>query len=479
VPLTKSQLIALSALALFLLLALARLSYPGLYFDELHFVNAALGDLDGSFVEKKLFGIPIFLVPYIGALKAWLYAPIFYVFPVNAWSVRLPMILLGALGLWFFFRLVERIAGLRAAGMAIFLLVLNPAFVWAVRVDFGPVAIEFFLQVLGTWLFFTGAGPVALGAVFLLGLFNRVTFAWWMGGFCLAGLISFPKEKRRILLALLPAALFALVWAMLFPRDAGSAFGAFSLREHWHVAGDSIGGLIDGSMFYRHALGEPFVDSFLSILWAGAFIFCLLRMRKDAKAHRHAVFFLGQMGFTLVAILLTPRAISYWHFFHLLPWLILLLAWGLSKNGRGGAVVFALLLLQQAVAQIYYLKKTNEIPMKAAWSPAIYELMDYCRQDNRTCASVEWGTHTQILGAVRDAKRAWPFYLRPELAPGTSYIMYAYDRQPGAREFRENFLRKVREAKATLKLERTIDQDGRPIFELYQLEPRPFGNKDK
>ena len=73
--------IALST-ALFLLANGVGLSDPGLQYDELLFVNAALGDTHPyhGFIYNEALGIPTMLMAYIGALKAWLYAPIFSIF---------------------------------------------------------------------------------------------------------------------------------------------------------------------------------------------------------------------------------------------------------------------------------------------------------------------------------------------------------------------------------------------------------------
>ena len=92
--------ITLSA-ALFLLANGAGLSDPGLQYDELLFVNAVLGDSYPyhGFIYSAPLGIPTMLMPYIGALKAWLYTPIFSVFGVTVDSIRLPALLLAALAL--------------------------------------------------------------------------------------------------------------------------------------------------------------------------------------------------------------------------------------------------------------------------------------------------------------------------------------------------------------------------------------------
>jgi hypothetical protein len=61
----------------FALLAGRHIAIPGLYCDEVLFVNAATRGTSHSFVSRRIFGVPVMLMSYIGALKAYLYFPIF------------------------------------------------------------------------------------------------------------------------------------------------------------------------------------------------------------------------------------------------------------------------------------------------------------------------------------------------------------------------------------------------------------------
>ena len=65
---------------------------PGLQYDEVLFVNAATGEAtNGLFVAKRILGIPVMLMGYVGALKAYLYYPVFRLFGVSAATVRWPL----------------------------------------------------------------------------------------------------------------------------------------------------------------------------------------------------------------------------------------------------------------------------------------------------------------------------------------------------------------------------------------------------
>jgi hypothetical protein len=71
-------LFLMGVVGFFFTTSMLRLSRPGCQYDELLFGNAALGVVDPhSFLHRTVVGVPVLLMPYIGALKAYLYYPIF------------------------------------------------------------------------------------------------------------------------------------------------------------------------------------------------------------------------------------------------------------------------------------------------------------------------------------------------------------------------------------------------------------------
>src|SRR3984885_12216626 len=86
------------AVAFFVTVASLWLDRPGLYMDETNFVDAALG---GHFphqiyVYQRLGGVPLLIIPYIGTVKAAIYAPIFALWGVSVSTVRIPAIVISA-----------------------------------------------------------------------------------------------------------------------------------------------------------------------------------------------------------------------------------------------------------------------------------------------------------------------------------------------------------------------------------------------
>jgi len=99
--------LAIAAAFVFVLVASHRIALPGLYMDEVDFVNAARGGPDNSMIYMRLGSVPLLIMPYLGALKAWLYAPIFWLFGVSALTIRLPAILIAGVTLLIFFSAPE------------------------------------------------------------------------------------------------------------------------------------------------------------------------------------------------------------------------------------------------------------------------------------------------------------------------------------------------------------------------------------
>ena len=94
----------LGLLLAFTAFATYQIHSPGLYMDEMDFVAAATGKRP----YRSWLGIPLMVFPYIGALKAWIYTPIFALFGVSAVSIRLPVVLISCGTLALGYTLVRR-----------------------------------------------------------------------------------------------------------------------------------------------------------------------------------------------------------------------------------------------------------------------------------------------------------------------------------------------------------------------------------
>jgi hypothetical protein len=192
--------------------------FPGLQYDELLFVNAAtnggIGLPADHFVKARVLGVPVLLMDYIGALKAWLFAPLFSIFGISKITVRVPMVLISALSIGVSTHLVKRFAGNGAALFTFALLTSEPAYSLMARNDWGPVAIAGLLRVttLGGLLLYLETGRarfliVLIGAL-NLGVFNKLDFVVFSAPLVIAGLLLFRRRwvslwgTQRLLLGL-------------------------------------------------------------------------------------------------------------------------------------------------------------------------------------------------------------------------------------------------------------------------------------
>jgi hypothetical protein len=221
VPNLNTRFKAFYASALFLALGCALIPFAGVQNDEALFGNPLY-----LFNAKELSiivfhqHVPLMVMSYVGTLKTWIYSVIFHFVGVSVWTVRLPMVLAGALTVLIFYRFTARAAGPAAALIAAFLLATDPSFLLTNTFDWGPVAIGHLLLVTACFFLLRfqqrkyQMHDLALGFFFLgLGLWNKALMLWAIAGLAGAVLLVFRKEvlflawisgKRQVGQAVLP-----------------------------------------------------------------------------------------------------------------------------------------------------------------------------------------------------------------------------------------------------------------------------------
>jgi 4-amino-4-deoxy-L-arabinose transferase-like glycosyltransferase len=211
--------LAIAACMFFLLAGQAFLPLLGVQNDEAIFECAFLRPRAGYSVQVGHSHLPLMLMSYLGTLKAWIYRPIFSIFPPGVWSLREPALLFGVASLWLFFLLLRRVAGTRAAVIGCGLLAVDAMYLLTVTFDWGPVALQHLLFVGGMLLlirFYQEGGVLSLaGGFFLLGLamWDKALAIWMLSGLGVAGLAVFPKQ----------------IWRVMTPRRAAISVVCFSL----------------------------------------------------------------------------------------------------------------------------------------------------------------------------------------------------------------------------------------------------------
>jgi hypothetical protein len=163
--------------------------------------------------------IPLMLMTYLGTLKAWVYNPIFHWLGTGIRALREPMLLAGVASLFLFYRLLRRVAGVRAAYVGCGLLAVDSMYLLTVCFDWGPVGLQHLLLIGGSLLivaFFQEGGDIRLaGGACLLGLclWDKALAIWMLSGLGIAALLTFPRQ----------------IFAALTRRNLAVAAGGFLL----------------------------------------------------------------------------------------------------------------------------------------------------------------------------------------------------------------------------------------------------------
>jgi 4-amino-4-deoxy-L-arabinose transferase-like glycosyltransferase len=200
----------------FLLAGMLFLGQIGIENDEPLFAGAFLKPYGEAYTIRIGHSrIPLMVMTYIGTLKAWLYRPLMSIFGTGLTVLRLPMIVAGAASVWLFFRLLYRIAGLRAAVIGCTLLAADATYLLTVCFDWGPVALQHLLIVAGLLLLVRFYQLRSLPSLFwgfcLLGLamWDKALAIWMLSGAGVAAPIVFPRRlwalasRQRIAVAAL------------------------------------------------------------------------------------------------------------------------------------------------------------------------------------------------------------------------------------------------------------------------------------
>lgn len=122
-----------------MLAGLAFLPLLGIENDEALFAIVFFKPRGGSYTYKIGHSeLPLMILSYLGTLKSWVYRPIFKVFGVGVASVRIPVILVGAVSVWLLYQLLLKISGRRTALIGCGLLATDATFLLTSTFDGVP-----------------------------------------------------------------------------------------------------------------------------------------------------------------------------------------------------------------------------------------------------------------------------------------------------------------------------------------------------
>lgn len=190
----------------FVALAGYRIDAPGLYADEMLFAPAALEALGHCAIDAPVSVhvsgcFPLYLnPPYLGALKAWLYAPLLALVEPSPAVLRWPMVLLAALTIVGWAHVARNRFGTPVGLALLMLMALDPAYAIHAHLDWGPVVIAGWfklclLAALWRWL---AVGStlflIAIVVFAMAGIYDKLNFVWVIAAFGSATLMVYPRQ---------------------------------------------------------------------------------------------------------------------------------------------------------------------------------------------------------------------------------------------------------------------------------------------
>ena len=231
----------------FALIGILLIPYAGIQADEALFADPIYRDWIPS--HSLTIGgeqFPLMLMSYLGTLKTAVYSFLFNRWRPGVWSLRVPVLLLGAIGIVLFGRLLNRCCHRRAAILGCTLLAVDVTYLLTCVFDWGPVALQHLLLLGGLLLVlgFAQEGSrirLLLGFVlFGLAMWDKALATWWLAGLGVATLAVFPREIltrvtwKNVLLAaagFLLGALPLVIYNVQNPLATFSGNAKFSARD--------------------------------------------------------------------------------------------------------------------------------------------------------------------------------------------------------------------------------------------------------
>lgn len=348
--------------------SLATITSPGVNFDEVMWINTSINTGDKTFVRDAIGQFPTMLMDYIGALKGYVYKPVFAIFGTNFYSLRVPTILIVGVGISILAHVVRKLLG-PAVGLALVVaLMSNPALALQAKFDLGPSALEFFFRcVLLGYLGFLMLGNgrdkfLLLFTILFLGLWNKLSFIWCVNSL-IAGIFvlwvvsrpksrtwkehfrtvkNFARDKPRTILAVVASYLFFL---FMYARYVGSGANS-STNFSFETKINFISGTISGTSFYNwfwqpvaHPLGALSIQiTVLGVILAAVmFAISMSRFhngtvdRTTSKLEKFNIIVIVALCTQVLQILFTREADKPWHALTVLPLVYLVALLGLLQ----------------------------------------------------------------------------------------------------------------------------------------------------
>ena len=424
--------------------------------DEMDFVGAATGKRP----YRGWLGIPLMIFPYIGALKAWIYTPIFALFGVSAVSIRLPAVLISCGTLAFGYALVRRIMTPGWATAFTAACVVHPGFVLQTKVDWGPVVLMLFFKALCLYLVVRWLENPRLfswslaGAITAcgLGFFDKFNFIWFVVALVGATLVVYWREIRAkllgvpknlvaaIVIAIIAAGTLVLLVILPFVQPPHMESVSRRVSQIWLQYEVTSTGAATAFLWFKRLPNIPLWPGWAVLTASASFLLLTLvfyrrRPGSDFSVHSRALRFciwcLLMFAAIFVQILLTPQAGGPHHTLMLFPLDLLacfaaafLFTNTLSVRKRYVATLLEGIVLliwagsEMQSLQSHFRRFRDVSSFRGAWSPRVELLADYLNINGKHVDKiycVDWGMAHQLAALCqpdigRKIRDKWPTF---------------------------------------------------------------------
>lgn len=529
--------LAITAACVFVFLAAYRIEFPGLYFDELIFVDAAQGNPDSAWIHMRLGSVPLFIIPYLGALKAWIYAPVFRLFGVSALTVRLPVILIGALTLLIFYWAIRRELGAVWAAIVVWIMAVDPANIFPSRLDWGPTVLMHLFQafILALWFSYRNKRKLwKIGLMFVcfgLGFFDKFNFVWLVSAFVIGVFLCYPdsvkdlwisssKSVRLTVLIFVSIGLATMLYLTLpliklqFPM-AEALNPHLRLRRSFDLLQSTLSGAAVAGVIFGSFTGIIPVIPFLLIVVDGCLaLACLFLPISNAQARenrKNGIFCLLIGILIFLQIVITPQATGPHHASMIFPLPLLAFAFlarslydhfctkKLSQvvafiTGTAATCIFLVSIYNTMVYLSHFRNNPRYPPL---WSPEIYSLSRYINEHGFEstkiiCADCCVNNQLRALAPKNLRRRMrdfWPAFKNLPNSPeeqnkllekifpeGKTFVVTFDASKETFPETRTNFIALLSaHPELNSRLVREFWYGGEKIYELYEVIRPPHG----
>lgn len=503
-------------ISVYFLFSIIKIEHPGVNNDQLMFVNTATLNPDNMFLWKSWHEIPVMVFPYIGALKSYLYMPIFSLFGVNIWSIRLPQIILICVSWFLLYKTLNLAFNKRLAILTILFLSLDPSIIAYSKIDQGPTVLEFFLKILAVYLLYLYLSTkkliffFSIYPVLALGIFNKLNFIWFINAFMISLIIFYGQrlfndfKRFNKLLPFLIVGIPYLFLIKLFTKisrevllsykDLSQAIAPSNILNNFTIVSENLINILNGNVLFNIIYGynpTQFGYYFSSIIFMVLLIGPYLITRN--KLSKSFYFFLFLIILTILQLLLTRKAISAWHTLTIYPFFTIILSaviLGLYNLIRKQLVrnififLFMLIIFYEILINIIYLNKYSQPTKSVAYSSVIYNLIDFVKLQDKKAICLDVDICNQLLSFTQQTnKYKEPFFfldpptytysfikLSDNFKEPDKFLYIAHsDTNSHFPNFRESFFKYLKDNKINyLKLKEFKDEEI-VAFEIYKI----------